>query len=100
MEHPHGGFQAFHGFFPEREAWYVPGDGNDPLTVTSKTDIARSIVELIKMSQTSPEKVPSRVRLSGSNRTPREIVEIFNQAAKGRPQIKLIPLSDEEARTF
>jgi len=100
MEHPHGGFQAFHGFFPEKEAWYVPGDGNNPLTVTSKTDIARSIVELIKMSQTTPEKVPPGIRLAGTNRTPREIVEIFNKAANGKTHINLIPLSDEEANTF
>lgn len=100
MEHPHGGFQAFHGFFPERQAWYVPGDGNDPLTITSKIDISRSIVELIKMYFTTPERVPSRIRLAGTNRTPREIVEIFNKAANGKTHIKLIPLSDDEAKVF
>jgi hypothetical protein len=100
MEHPHGGFQAFHGFFPKRETWYVPGDGNTPLTVTSKTDISRSIVELIKMSFKTPEKVPSRIRISGTNRTPREIIDIFNRAAKGKTYIKLVSLSDDEAKTF
>lgn len=100
MEHPHGGFQAFHGFFPERETWYVPGDGNTPLTVTSKTDISRSMVELIKMYFETPDKVPSRVRISGTNRTPREIVEIFNRAAKGKTHVQLVLLSDEESKTF
>jgi len=100
MEHPHGGFQAFHGFFPERQTWYVPGDGNTPLTITSKTDIARSIAELIKMSLDTPEKVPPRIRLAGTNRTPKEIVNIFNRAAQGKTHIKLVTLSDEESKTF
>jgi hypothetical protein len=100
MEHPHGGFQAFHGFFPERETWYVPGNGDTPLTVTSKTDISRSIVELIKMSLKMPDTVPSRIRIAGTNCTPREIVEIFNRASKGKTYIKLVPLSDEEAQRF
>jgi len=100
MEHPHGGFQAFHGFFPERQAWYVPGDGNTPLTVTSKADIARSILELIQMGLENPNAVPPRIRIAGTNRTPREIVEIFNKAAKGKTRIKLITLSDDEAKVF
>jgi hypothetical protein len=100
MEHPHGGFQAFHGFFPDRESWYIPGDGNKPLTITSKTDIGRSVVELIKMALTTPEQVPSRIRLAGTNKTPKEIVQIFNDAAKGATNIKLILLSDEESKTF
>jgi len=100
MEHPHGGFQAFHGFFPDREKWYVPGDGNTPLTVTSKVDIGRSIVELIKMAIVNPDQVPSRIRLAGTNKTPREIVKIFNDAANGSTHIELILLSDDEAKTF
>ena len=100
MEHPHGGFQAFHGFFPQREKRYVPGDDNGPLTVTSKTDIARSIVELIKMAIDNPQNVPSRIRLAGTCRTPAEIVEIFNRAANGKTHIVLVPLSDEEAKVF
>ena len=100
MEHPHGGFQAFHGFFPERQAWYVPGDGNTPIAITSKTDIARSIVELIKMAMSSPEKVPAGIRLAGTSRTPKEIVDIFNRASKGKTHIKLVPLSDEESKAF
>jgi hypothetical protein len=100
MEHPHGGFQAFHGFFPERQAWYVPGDGNTPIAITSKVDIGKSIIELIRMSLSSPENVPAKIRLAGTCRTPREIVDIFNRASKGKTQIKLIPLSDEESRVF
>jgi hypothetical protein len=101
MEHPHGGFQAFHGFFPERQTWYVPGDGNIPIAITSKPDIARSIVELIKMAVSSPaEKVPAGIRLAGTSRTPREIVDIFNRASKGKTHIKLVPLSDEESKVF
>jgi hypothetical protein len=100
MEHPHGGFQAFHGFFPDREAWYVPGDGSTPIAITSKADIARSVVELIAMSFETPGRVPSRVRLAGTNRTPKDIVDIFNNAAKGKTHIKMIPLSDNEAKVF
>ena len=100
MEHPHGGFQAFHGFFPERQTWYVPGDGNIPIAITSKPDIARSIVELIKMAVSSPEKVPAGIRLAGTSRTPREIVDIFNRASKGKTHIKLVPLSDEQSKVF
>jgi hypothetical protein len=100
MEHPHGGFQAFHGFFPEREAWYVPGDGTTPLAITSKTDIGRAIVELIAMLFETPDRVPSRVRIAGTIRTPKEIVDIFNRASKGKTNIKMIPLSDEESKVF
>jgi len=100
MEHPHGGFQAFHGFYPERQAWYVPGDGTTPISITSKTDIGRSIIELVTMASETPERVPSRIRLAGTSRTPKEIVDIFNLASKGKTYIKLIPLSDEESKVF
>ena len=100
MEHPHGAFQAFHGFFAERQAWYVPGDGHTPLTVTSKADIGRSISELIQMALETPDAVPQRIRIAGTNRTPREIVDIFNAAAKGKTYIKLTTLSDDEAKVF
>lgn len=100
MEHPRGGFQAFHRFFPEREAWYVPGDGNMRLTVTSKPDISRSTVELVKVYFETLDKIPSRIRIAGTTRTPREIVDMFHRAINGKTHIKLILLSDEESKSF
>jgi len=52
------------------------------------------------MSMTMPDQVPSRIRLAGTNKTPREIVEIFNKAANGATHINLILLTDDEAKTF
>ena len=100
MEHPQGGFMPGHGFMAEEQIWYMPGTGDTPLTFTSKRDIALSIVEIIKMAMSNPASLPEYFRIAGTNKTPREIVEIFNRAAKGKTKIKLVLLSDEEADEF
>src|SRR5271170_3020424 len=101
MEHPQGGFMPGHGFMAADQIWYMPGTGDTPLTFTSKTDIALSIVEIMKMAMSHPgASLPEYFRIAGTNKTPREIVDIFNRAAKGRTKIELILLSDEEADAF
>jgi len=98
MEHPVGGFQKPHGFFPEEETWYMPGTGDVPVTFTSKKDIALSVIELIKLALKDPDSVPPNVRISGSHNTPKEIVEIFNKAANGKTHIKLKLLNEEQSK--
>lgn len=97
MEHPQGGFLPSHGFMAEEETWYMPGTGDVPLTFTSKKDIALSLIELIKIAMSDPSKLPEYVRIAGTNKTPKEIVDIFNRAAKGKTHIQLKLLSDEDA---
>ena len=98
MEHPVGGFQKPHGFYAEEETWYMPGTGEAPVAYTSKTDIALAVIELIKLGLKDPSKVPDHVRIAGTNNNPKEIVEIFNKAAKGKTHIKLKLLNDQEAK--
>jgi hypothetical protein len=97
MEHPQGGFMPPHGFMREEEIWYMPGTGDIPLTFTSKKDIALSIVEIIKIAMKDPSTLPEYIRLAGTNNTPKEIVEIFNKAAKGKTHLQLKLLDDEQA---
>jgi hypothetical protein len=97
MEHPQAAFMPAHGFFPGEQTWYMPGTGDVPLTVTSKKDICHSIVEIIKIAMTNPSQLPKYIRIAGTNKTPREIVDIFNRAAKGKTNVTLKLLSDEEA---
>jgi hypothetical protein len=98
MEHPVGGFQKPHGFYPEEGTWYMPGTGKVPVTFTSKTDIALSVIELIKLALADPDRgsVPDQIRIAGTNNTPEEIVEAFNKAANGKTHIKLKLLNDHE----
>src|SRR5271170_6781741 len=98
MEHPVGGFQKPHGFYPEEETWYMPGTDDVPVAYTSKTDIGLAVIELIKMALKDPNTVPAHVRIAGANKSPKEIVEIFNKAAKGKTNIKLKLLNDEQAK--
>jgi hypothetical protein len=98
MEHPVGGFQKAHGFYHEEEVWYMPGTGDVPVTLTSKRDIALSVVELINLALSSPEKIPAHVRIAGTNHTPRQIVEILNTAAKGKTNLRLQLLNEDETK--
>jgi hypothetical protein len=98
MEHPVGGFQKPHGFFAEEETWYMPGTGKVPVTFTGKTDIALSVIELIKLALKHPDSVPPHIRIGGANNTPEEIVEIFNKAANGKTHIKLKLLNEEQSK--
>lgn len=95
-----GGFQKPHGFYPEEETWYMPGTGDVPVTYTGKRDIALSVIELIKMAMKDPDSVPPHVRIGGSNLSPKQIVEIFNKAAKGKTHIKLKLLNEEESKAL
>jgi hypothetical protein len=97
MEHPQGGFMPPHGFMREEEIWYMPGTGDTPVTFTSKRDISLSIIEIIKMAQKDSSKLPPYFRIAGTNNTPKEIVDIFNKAAKGKTHLKLKLLNDQEA---
>jgi hypothetical protein len=98
LEHPVGGFQKPHGFYAEEETWYMPGTGDVPVAYTGKTDIALSVIELIKMAMKDPDSVPPHVRIGGSNLSPKQIVEIFNKAAKGKTHIKLKLLNEEQSK--
>jgi hypothetical protein len=98
MEHPVGGFQKPHGFYAEEQTWYMPGTGEEPVTYTSKKDIALAVIELIKLALADPNSVPAHVRIAGTNYNPKQIVEIFNKAAKGKTHIKLKLLNDAEAK--
>jgi hypothetical protein len=97
MEHPQGGFMPAHGFMSKEQIWYMPGTGDTPVTFTSKKDIALSVIEVIKLALSNPSSLPEYVRIAGTNHSPREIVEIFNTAAKGKSHITLKLLSDQEA---
>lgn len=76
----------------------MPGTGDVPVAYTSKKDIALSVIELIKLALKDPKSVPAHVRIAGTNYNPKQIVEIFNKAAKGKTHIKLKLLNDEEAK--
>jgi hypothetical protein len=97
MEHPAGGFMVGHGFMAHEQTWYMPGTGNTPLTMTSKKDIARSTIEIIKIAMSDPKQLKHHYRIAGTNKTPKQIVDLFNKAAKGKTHLKLELLSDEEA---
>lgn len=86
-----------HGFMREQEIWYMPGTGDTPVTFTSKRDISLSIIEIIKMAQKDPSKLPPYFRIAGTNNNPKEIVDIFNKAANGKTHLKLKLLNDQEA---
>ena len=76
MEYPASGFHDTHGWMPDEGVWYHSGTRDVPLTITSKRYIALSIVELIKIAMEAPERLPEHVRISGTHRTPRKIVDI------------------------
>jgi hypothetical protein len=97
MEHPAGGFMQGHGFVSAEQTWYMPGTGDVPLTMTSKKDIVLSTIEIIKIAMTNPSSLKHHYRIAGTNKTPKQIVELFNKAAKGKTHLKLVLLSHEEA---
>ena len=94
---PVGGFQKPHGFYAE--PLYISGTGDVPVAYTSKTDIALSIIELIKLTLKDPN-TPHIVLivLQAQIRVRRKIVEIFNNAARGKTHINPELLNDEHAK--
>lgn len=76
----------------------MPGTGREPVTFTGKTGIALAVIELMKMALNHPNSVPPHVRIAGDNKTPVEIVEIFNKAANGKTHITLKLINEVEAK--
>lgn len=64
------------------------------ITLTSKRDIARSLAELIIISGTSPDRLPTDVRVAGCTRTFQEIGEAVGYNTKSGVEIQQIELEE------
>lgn len=95
LENPWGAWGMWHGYNDVENTWTVAGAGDQKITMTSKTDIAKAVSRMCALHQEG-HKLPRRLRISGTNMAPRDVVQLFNEFRQrnGSPLCKLNTLQE------